>query len=168
MQVMNKYVSRWVFSESLEMLSQSAGYAATALGCVAAMGGNPASVKEIAQACGIPHPYLAKIINILSHKQLVQTQRGVGGGVVLARPPQEISLFELCEALDDPVVQPRCMLGSAACTEDRTCPAHRFCRSHRRELAEFLQTTTLADMAAFETRRRWKASELAPDTAPVK
>ena len=33
-----------------------------------------------------------------------EVDSGVGGGVVLARPPQEISLFELCEALDDPVL----------------------------------------------------------------
>lgn len=139
------------------MLSQSTGYATSALGCVAAMGGKPALVKDLAAACDIPQPYLAKIVNLLSRRQIVLTQRGVGGGVSLARPPQEITILQVCEALDDPVVQPRCMLGNAECTEDRACPAHQFCVSHRKELAKFLRDTTIADIAAFETRRRWRA-----------
>jgi Rrf2 family protein len=140
------------------MLSQSAGYATSALGCVAAMGGKPALVKDLAEACGIPQAYLAKIVNLLARRKLVLTQRGVGGGVSLSRPPQEITLFQICRALDDPAVQPRCMLGNAECTEDRACPAHRFCVSHREKLEEFLNSTTIADIAAFETRRRWRAA----------
>ncbi|MHB8897762.1 MAG: RrF2 family transcriptional regulator [Thermoguttaceae bacterium] len=99
-----------------------------------------------------------KIIHVLARRGIVLTQRGVGGGVSLARAPQEVTILELCEALEDPVLEPRCMLGNAECTEDRACPAHQFCQSHRKELDDFLRRTTLADIAAFETRRRWRAS----------
>ncbi len=143
------------------MLSQATAYAATALGCIAAMGGKPVLVKVIAEACEAPAAYLAKIINQLARRKLVVTQRGVGGGVSLARRPQDISLLELCLALEDPVVQPRCMLGNDQCSNDRACPAHDFCVAHREKLAHFLQTTTIADIAAFETRRRWRASNAA-------
>ena len=74
----------------------------------------------------------------------------------LVRRPQEITLRELCVALDDPIVQPRCILGNAECTGDRACPAHEFCTTHRQELSNFLQQTTIADIAAFETGRRWR------------
>jgi Rrf2 family protein len=141
------------------MLSQATGYAACAMGFIAAMGGKPVLIKEVAEACGVPQAYLAKIINSLSHRKLVQTQRGVGGGVTLGRPPQDISLAELCTALADPVIEPRCMLGNAECTHDRACPAHDFCVDHRSKLAHFLQRTTIADLAAFETRRRWRSAE---------
>ena len=137
------------------MISQASGYAATALGFIAARGGKSAQVRVVAEACDIPSAYLAKIINALSHKGLVVTQRGVGGGVLLARPPQDIPLRDICVALDDPITEPRCMFGYAECTEDRACPALQFCSSHRQKLAEFLQRTTVADIAAFETRRRW-------------
>jgi Rrf2 family protein len=140
------------------MLSQATTYATTAMGCIAAMGGKPALVKVVAEACGAPAPYLAKIINQLSHANLVHTQRGVGGGVCLAKPPQDISLYEVCRVLEDPAVHPRCMLGHDACSEDRACPAHEFCISHRERLITFLETTTIADIAAFETRRRWIAA----------
>jgi Rrf2 family protein len=138
------------------MLSQAVGYAATALGHVAAAGGKPVLVKEIAEAAEIPAPYLAKIVQTLARKGLVVTQRGIGGGVALARPARDITLFELCEALDDPAVQARCMLGTAECSDERACPCHQFWTVHRGRSHEFLRKTTVADIAAFETRRRWK------------
>lgn len=136
------------------MLSQSVGYTANALGAIAAAGGKPLLVKEIAQACDIPAPYLAKIINALSRKGIVNTQRGIGGGVTLAREPRAITLYDLCVALDDPITEPRCMLGTAQCSDERACPAHKFWSAERARVVEFLKRTTVADVAAFETRRR--------------
>jgi Rrf2 family transcriptional regulator, iron-sulfur cluster assembly transcription factor len=147
------------------MLSQSAAYAASALAFITAMGGKPVQVRAVSAACDIPAAYLAKIVHLLARKGLVTTQRGVGGGVALARPPQEVFLHDLCTALDDPLVRPRCMLGNAACTEDRTCPAHEFCVTYRGKLAEFLANTSIADIASFEARRRWRnvaGKEIAP------
>jgi Rrf2 family protein len=140
------------------MLSQSATYAASAMAFITAMGGKPVQVRTVSAACEIPAAYLAKIVNVLARKGLVTTQRGVGGGVALARPPQELFLQDVCLALDDPLVRPRCMLGNAACTEDRSCPAHEFCGNYRGRLAQFLATTSIADIASFEAKRRWRAA----------
>ena len=137
------------------MLSQAVGYAATALGFIAAMGGKPALVKTIATACNIPQAYLAKIIHALARKKIVTTQRGVGGGVLLARAPAELTLHDLCLALDDPCVDQHCILGAEHCSDDRACPGHQFCVTSRERLFEFLRKTSIADIAAFETRRRW-------------
>ena len=137
------------------MLSQATGYAATAMGYVAAAGGKPVLVKEIAEACGIPGPYLAKIVHSLAKAGIVQTQRGVGGGVVLARPANEVSLHNLCIALGDPAVEQRCMLGVAECSDERACPCHKYWAPQRTAHIEFLRKTSIADIAAFETRKRW-------------
>lgn len=138
------------------MLSQAVGYAATALGHIAAAGGKPVLVKEIADAAEIPAPYLAKIVQMLARKGLVTTQRGIGGGVALARPAKDITMFEICVALDDPAVLMNCMLGTDECSDERACPCHRFWTAHRSRTHEFLRETSVADIAAFETRRRWK------------
>lgn len=139
------------------MLSQASGYASAALGLIAAAGGKPVLVKEVAEAAGIPGAYLAKIVQALARKGLVITQRGVGGGVTLARPAAAISLLDVCSALEDPVVKQRCMLGTDECSDDRACPCHRFWTTHRAKYIDFLTSTTVADIAAFETRRRWTA-----------
>ena len=91
------------------MLSQTVGYAVLALGYLAKVQ-EPTFVRDIATATAIPGPYLAKLINQLARKGLVTTQRGLRGGVTLGRPASEITLMELCEALDEPVVQKRCLL----------------------------------------------------------
>lgn len=139
------------------MLSQAVGYAATALGYIAAAGGRPVLVKDVAQACDIPGPYLAKIVNNLARAGVVNTQRGIGGGITLAQAAAEVSLHDVCVALNDPVVEPRCMLGTTKCSDERACPAHRFWTANRAEQTAFLKRTTIADIAAFETKRRWKA-----------
>lgn len=137
------------------MLTQATGNAACALGYLAATGGGPELTKTIADACDIPAPYLAKTIHVLSRAGIVTTQRGIGGGVTLARDPAGITLYELCELTADPAIQARCMLGTGPCTDERACPAHAFATSQRRARLEFLRTTTVADIAAFEAKRRW-------------
>lgn len=156
------------------MLSQAVGYASCALGRIAAAGGAPLLIKDIAEDCEIPSPYLAKIVNILARRAIVTTQRGVGGGVSLARPAQDISLYDLAAALDDTITHPRCMLGTATCSDDRSCPAHKFWKEHKARLVDFMQQTTVADIAAFESRRRWRhllteqhGSAVVPDVAGV-
>lgn len=147
------------------MLGQATGYATVALGYLATAGGKPLLVKEIAEACEIPGPYLAKIINSLRRVGLVETQRGVGGGVTLARQPQQISLYSVAELLCDPICNQRCMLGVSQCSDERACPAHKFWTEHRTSAIAFLQRTTVADIALFETRRRSRS--LASQSARV-
>jgi len=135
-------------------MTQSTGYAITALGYVAAGGGNPMLIKDIAEATGLPHPYLAKIIHTLARRGLVVTRRGVGGGVLLSRAALEITLFDIADALDDPLLDQRCMLGNAHCSDERACPAHGFWVDHRAQHVAFLRSSTLADIANFERRQQ--------------
>ncbi len=135
------------------MLTQAVGYAAAALGYVAAAQGRTVLVREMAEACEIPGPYLAKIVNTLARQGLVLTQRGIGGGVILAKPAEQITLYDVCVALTDPIVQSRCMLGTAECSDERACPAHQFWAPHRTREVEFLKKTTVQSIADFESKK---------------
>lgn len=136
------------------MMNQATGYAATALGFVAAAGGKPVLVKEIAQGTDIPSAYLAKIVNSLARKGILATQRGIGGGVTLNRAAMQITLYDLAAALDDPSIRTTCMLGTAECSDERSCPAHRFWSDCRTRYIEYLKKMSVADIAAFDLRRR--------------
>ena len=52
----------------------------------------PTSVRDIAERTGLPQAYLEQILLALKGAGLVRSKRGVGGGYVLARPPEQILL----------------------------------------------------------------------------
>lgn len=157
------------------MLTQAVGYAALAMAYLARTDDGAALVKTIATDCSIPGPYLSKIVNQLSRAGLIRTQRGVGGGARLSRAPADVTLYDLCEALHDPAIEKRCLLGVAQCSDDRNCPAHVFNTERRERLIAFLRSTTVADIAAFERNQHVtlltmaeqaaNGSPLAPHTA---
>ena len=63
----------------------------------------PTSVKEIAERTNLPQPYLEQILLAVKGAGLVRSKRGVGGGYVLARGPEEITLAEILAAVDGPL-----------------------------------------------------------------
>lgn len=69
------------------------------------------TAKLIANAQGLPSAVTTSVITQLSVAGLVQTTRGFRGGVSLARAPAEISLLEVVEALDGPIVLNECISG---------------------------------------------------------
>jgi Rrf2 family transcriptional regulator, iron-sulfur cluster assembly transcription factor len=85
-------------------VSTRGDYAARALLSLALHGSDrPTSVKEIAERTALPQPYLEQILLAVKGAGLVRSKRGVGGGYVLARPPEEISLAEILAAVDGPL-----------------------------------------------------------------
>lgn len=129
------------------MLSPTTGYAALALALLARAGGGTVRVRYIADRCGIPGPYLSKIIHSLARAGLVGTRRGAGGGAWLTADPEQVTLLRLCELLDDPVLDRRCLLGLPGCRPSGTCAAPEFCPAQREHLMAFLRETTLARFA---------------------
>ena len=82
------------------MISQTVDYALRAMVVLASYYDNVMSVRTLADVTHVPRPYLSKLMSQLVRAQLVQSRRGVGGGFVLARPPQEISMWDVVQAID--------------------------------------------------------------------
>jgi Rrf2 family protein len=101
-----------------------------------------AATSQIAQEQQIPPSFLAKIVSQLSVAGLLQTSRGARGGVSLARPPEQISLLEVVEAIDGPILLNECVAGNGACTFGDDCPMQPIWCDAQRELVGRLKTTT--------------------------
>ena len=86
-------------------VSSKGDYACRALLSLTLHAGDPGptSVRDIAERTAIPQPYLEQILLALKGAGLVRSKRGVGGGYVLARPPDEIRLSEMLAAVDGPI-----------------------------------------------------------------
>jgi Rrf2 family iron-sulfur cluster assembly transcriptional regulator len=67
-------------------------------------GDTPTSVRDIALRTGLPQPYLEQILLALKGAGLVRSKRGVGGGYVLARAPEKLTLGQIVSAVDGPIV----------------------------------------------------------------
>ncbi|MBS0656812.1 MAG: Rrf2 family transcriptional regulator [Verrucomicrobia bacterium] len=147
-------------------LSQSVGYAIQALTFLGDRhGGEAGLVRSVAAESGAPAPYLAKLFKKLVDAGIVESKRGFRGGSRLARPAEEISLFDISAAIDGSEWLGACMLGQAECSDARSCPAHGFWKDARRRIEDRLRRTTLADVIAFERHRRAQST---PSAEPVR
>jgi Rrf2 family cysteine metabolism transcriptional repressor len=61
-------------------------------------------VEELARLESVPANYLVRILNDLREGGLVESKRGVGGGYMLARQPEDISLRDIAEAVEPDLV----------------------------------------------------------------
>jgi Rrf2 family protein len=87
-------------------VSTRGDYAARALVSLAlhAVESGPTSVRDIAERTGLPQPYLEQILLALKGAGIVRSKRGVGGGYVLARAAEDITLADIVSAVDGPIV----------------------------------------------------------------
>lgn len=81
-----------------------------------------ASTKAIANAQNIPLSFLTKIISRLSVAGLIHTTRGSQGGVSLTRSPGNISLLEVVEAIDGPILLNESVADSDECDFSEEAP----------------------------------------------
>ncbi|HJW91383.1 MAG TPA: Rrf2 family transcriptional regulator [Anaerolineales bacterium] len=105
-----------------------------------------AATSQIAQEQRIPPSFLAKIVSQLSVAGLLQTSRGARGGVSLARTPNEISLLEVVEAIDGPILLNECVAESGVCSFGENCQLRTVFCDAQAELVARLQSTTFAQV----------------------
>jgi Rrf2 family protein len=96
-------------------ISAKAEYACVAMLELAASHGEPQPqrIKAIADAQGIPQRFLVQILLQLKTAGLVASVRGAAGGYQLTRPPDQITLAAVINAIDDRTLAPRFALGAA-------------------------------------------------------
>ena len=106
-----------------------------------------ATIPEIAAAYGISENHLMKVVHRLARAGIVESVRGKGGGVRLARPPEDIRLGAIVRASegDAPIVE--CLSGDPhACRIARPCLLRGFLVSAFDALYDSLDEHTLADL----------------------
>lgn len=82
----------------------------------------PTSIAEVAAAQAIPPRFLELILNDLRQEGLVQSQRGVQGGYVLAKDPSEITVGMVVRLTEGPIQPVKCVSGGDECPFRGNCP----------------------------------------------
>lgn len=104
------------------------------------------SVAETASAVGLTPPTASKILKALAKRDLVQSRRGSKGGYVLSRPPGEISIAEIIDAMESPFGLTECGAAAGLCGKEDLCRI----RGHWQYINQIVRGTlahvTLSDM----------------------
>lgn len=82
------------------MFSQTVEYALRAMVQLASDAPQASTTKQIAKKTKVPTAYLAKVLQSMRRAGLINSRRGVGGGVTLALDPPEISLLDVIDAVE--------------------------------------------------------------------
>ena len=95
-----------------------------------------------------PEAFTAKILQILSKDNIINSIKGVGGGFEIPRETmRNIKLAQIVNSLEGDRVFTGCGLGLTHCSEDHPCPMHEKFKSIRNELAFMLENTNLEELA---------------------
>ena len=133
------------------MISQTVEYALRAVVYLASKAPAAQTTEQVAQATRVPRAYLSKVLQSLGRAKLVHSQRGLGGGMTLARPAEKITILEVVNAVE-PIQRIRaCPLGLAA-HGVRLCPLHSRLDNALATVEAAFEHTTLAEILAEPTR----------------
>jgi Rrf2 family protein len=102
--------------------------------------------KDICRTQEVTPAFLTKILQPLIKAGIVSSQRGVGGGFMLTRNAEEITLLDILQAEEGQLKLNHCLVDADACTRDVYCSAHEVWHEAQSAMAQVLQRYSVADI----------------------
>jgi Rrf2 family protein len=142
------------------MISRTSEYAVRSLSYMASRPrGEFLLALDMARELGIPAAFLGKVLQPLVLRGLLTSQRGRGGGFRLAKAPEAITLLAIVQALDQEEQAAADGCGPQSPADGACCVVHAEKRRHQREFRDFLERTTLAEMATSSAQTSQNAAD---------
>ncbi|TAK47349.1 MAG: Rrf2 family transcriptional regulator [Betaproteobacteria bacterium] len=113
-----------------------------------------ATIEQIAAAYGVSGNHLMKVVHHLAQRGYVETVRGKGGGMRLARAPQAIRIGEVVRTTEDSLALVECFEQDGDCRIARACVLKRALAEALAAFFAVLDGYTLADLLAPEAPLR--------------
>ncbi|CAN7142407.1 iron-responsive transcriptional regulator RirA [Aminobacter aminovorans] len=136
-------------------LTRQTNYAMRILMYCAANEGRLSRVPEIAAAYTVSELFLFKILQPLVEAKLVETVRGRNGGVRLAKPADQISLFDVVRVTEESFAMAECFENDAAeCPLVDSCGLNSALREALNAFFEVLGRYSIADLVAARPNMR--------------
>jgi Rrf2 family protein len=133
------------------MFSKTVEYALRAVAHLAYEAPTPRTTEQIAEATRVESAtYLSKVLQELVRKGVVKSQRGIGGGITLAKPADQLTILEVVNAVEPIQRIKSCPLGLKS-HGVRLCPLHRRIDDALAMVEAAFSKTTLAEVLAEPT-----------------
>jgi len=107
--------------------------------------GNRVGIKELAKGIEAPEYFIAKILQDLSRKGLVQSSKGPTGGFYLEEGSLQCSLADIVKAIDGDKLFTGCGLGLKNCSATRPCPIHNEFKKVRDDIYNMLEDARIGE-----------------------
>ncbi|HCT52869.1 MAG TPA: Rrf2 family transcriptional regulator [Balneola sp.] len=131
---------------SMKLVSQGAQYAISAIIALSKKEyGKAVSAADLAKALDCPAAYLSQLLSKLKKPGILKSQRGLNGGVLLAKPVKEISIYDVIVAIDGDSFFNNCFMGIEGCGHIEPCPFHNFWSNQRQKIKKWLIDTNFED-----------------------
>jgi Rrf2 family protein len=130
---------------SAGMISQTVEYSLRAAVALAQSGNSPCTAQRLSEITEVPRPYLAKVMQELVRARLVNSRRGLHGGFELAKRPNELTIWDIVEAVEPLQRIRQCPLRIGA-HSGGLCPLHRRLDDAMELVERSFRATTLAEL----------------------
>jgi len=104
-------------------------------------------ISEIASKMDIPEGFLARIFQIMAKTGIIRYHRGKRGGFSLSRPPKQIAMKDVIEALEGPIHLNRCLSDFSDCTLEAHCSIHEVWVEIQNNVLAILEKTDFESLA---------------------
>lgn len=111
-------------------------------------------IRDVAEAYGISHNHLMKVVNTLARAGLVESSRGVSGGLTLARAADELTVGEVVRHCEDDLAIVECFRSDNQCVITPDCVLKQVFAEARTAFMDVLDGRTIADLVAPEKKLR--------------
>ncbi len=102
-------------------LSRLTDYSTMILSHMARRPADVHSVAATAAALGLAAPTASKVLKMLAREGLVKSRRGASGGYMLSRPPGEISVAQILDAMEGRLGLTECSVAAGRCAQESHC-----------------------------------------------
>jgi len=127
------------------MISQTVEYALRAVVTIAQNAGQPCTARTISEVTQVPTAYLSKLMQRLARNGIVNSKRGMHGGFVLAKRPEQLTVWDIVEAVE-PIKRIRNSASGIPSQESNLCPLYQCLNTALDAIERIFRESTVAEL----------------------
>lgn len=131
-------------------ISRKTDYALRLLSMLASEQGGLMSVRSAAEQVDVPYSFARSIQHGLVQAGIIESLRGVRGGMRLKVDPKEVTIRQIVEAVQGPLVMNDCTADNGVCARMECCCYHPIWMGAQALLRSYLDSVTLDDVVNFK------------------
>lgn len=120
----------------------------------------PVTIKDIARRQQIPRSYLEQMVAPLAVANILKTKRGPKGGLMLARPPRDITMSEIVTVFEGSITPVECVENPELCPRYNSCSTWDLWNEMNTAMNDVLKSITLETLVERQKRKESHKEEM--------